>query len=65
MSVFSLRSISELFNSRGKFLSLGYLFGNLPFLIDNFRFVILGIIFVSLLPGVITYIQSKRDPKSV
>jgi membrane-associated protein len=41
----------------------GYFFGNLPVVKDNFSFVILGIIFVSLFPGVITYIQSKRDPK--
>ncbi|WP_292390162.1 DedA family protein [Methanosarcina sp. UBA5] len=41
----------------------GYFFGNLPVVKDNFSFVILGIIFVSLLPGAITYIQSKRDPK--
>jgi membrane-associated protein len=46
------------------FLFGGYLFGNLPVVKDNFSFVIIGIIFVSLLPGVITYIQSKRDPKS-
>jgi membrane-associated protein len=44
------------------FLIGGYFFGNLPIVKDNFSFVILGIIFVSLLPGVITYIQSKRNP---
>jgi membrane-associated protein len=47
------------------FLFGGYFFGNLPVVKNNFSLVILGIIFVSLLPGVITYIQSKRDPKSV
>ena len=46
------------------FLFGGYFFGNLQVVKDNFSLVILGIIFVSLLPGVITYIQSKRDPKS-
>ena len=46
------------------FLFGGYLFGNLPNVKDNFKFVILGIIFVSLLPGVIIYIKNKRDPKS-
>lgn len=45
------------------FLLGGYFFGNLPVVKDNFTLVILGIIFVSLLPGVITYIQSKREPK--
>lgn len=44
------------------FLFVGYFFGNLPIVKDNFSFVILGIIFVSLLPGIITYIQSKRNP---
>ncbi len=46
------------------FLLGGYFFGNLPVVKDNFSFVILGIIIVSLLPGIIAYIQSKRDPKS-
>ena len=45
------------------FLFGGYFFGNLPVVKDNFTLVILGIIFVSFLPGVITYIQSKREPK--
>ncbi|MGE5457227.1 MAG: DedA family protein [Methanococcaceae archaeon] len=43
------------------FLFGGYFFGNLPFVKDNFSFVILGIIFVSLLPGIFTYLQSRRD----
>jgi membrane-associated protein len=42
------------------FLFGGYFFGNLPVVKNNFSLVILGIIFVSLLPGVVTYIQSKR-----
>jgi membrane-associated protein len=46
------------------FLLGGYFFGNLPVVKDNFSFVIIGIIIVSLLPGIIAYIQSKRDPKS-
>lgn len=43
------------------FLFRGYFFGSLLFVKDNFSFVILGIIFVSLLPGIITYFKSKRD----
>jgi membrane-associated protein len=43
------------------FLLEGYFFGNLPNVKDNFSFVILGIIFDSLLPGFITYIQSGND----
>ena len=45
------------------FLFGGYFFGNLPVVRDNFSLVIIGIIFVSLLTGVIAYIQSKREPK--
>jgi membrane-associated protein len=47
------------------FLLVGYFFGNLPVVKNNFSLVILGIIVVSLIPGVITYLQSKRDPKEV
>jgi membrane-associated protein len=47
------------------FLFGGYFFGNLPVVKDNFSFVILGVIFVSLLPGIIAYIQTKRDPESI
>jgi membrane-associated protein len=42
----------------------GYFFGNLPVVKDNFSFVILGVILISLLPGIIAYIQSKRDLES-
>jgi membrane-associated protein len=44
------------------FLFGGYFFGNLPVVKNNFSFVILGIIFISLLPGVIAYLQSRCDP---
>lgn len=46
------------------FLFGGYFFGDLQIVKDNFSFVILGIIFVSLLPGVIAYIWSKSDSQS-
>lgn len=43
----------------------GYLFGNLPFIRDNFGAVVLGIIVVSLLPALIevgrSYWQNKRS----
>ncbi|AKB55144.1 MULTISPECIES: DedA family protein [Methanosarcina] len=45
------------------FLFGGYFFGNLLVVKDNLSFLIPGIILVSLLPGIIAYIQSKRDPK--
>lgn len=47
------------------FLFGGYYFGNLPFVKENFSFVIIGIIIVSLIPGAITYIQSKRGSKVI
>ena len=45
------------------FLFAGYFFGNLPVVKDNFSLAILGVILVSSILGVITYIQSKRDLK--
>lgn len=38
-------------------LYAGFFFGNLPFVKNNFSMVILGIIFVSILPGVIEYLR--------
>ncbi|MFQ5398170.1 MAG: DedA family protein [Anaerolineae bacterium] len=46
------------------FIFGGYFFGNLPFIKTNFEMVILGIIFVSILPMIIEYIRS-RNPLSV
>ncbi len=37
----------------------GFLFGNLPIVRDNFEIVILGIIFVSILPGIIAWARSR------
>ena len=45
------------------FTALGYFFGNIDFVKNNFSMVILGIIFVSLLPPIITYISSKFSKK--
>jgi membrane-associated protein len=46
------------------FLLLGYFFGGLPVVKDNFTYVIFGIILVSILPPVIEVIRGKRK-KSV
>jgi len=44
----------------------GYWFGNLPFVRDNLTAVILGIIIVSLLPGVIAVLRAKLSkPKAL
>ena len=45
------------------FLFAGYFFGNLPIVKDNFSLVILGVISVSSILGIITYIHSNHDPK--
>jgi membrane-associated protein len=37
----------------------GYFFGNLPFVQDNFTFVILVIIVISVLPGVFEFLRDK------
>ncbi len=38
----------------------GYLFGNLPFVRDHLTAVIIGIIIVSLLPGLIAWFRARR-----
>lgn len=38
----------------------GYFFGNLPFVQKNFSVVIVGIIFISVLPGVIEYLKHRK-----
>lgn len=43
----------------------GYFFGNIPFVKNNFTLVILGIIFVSILPGVIEYLRHRCQKKTV
>ena len=43
----------------GSFITLGYLFGNMPIVKDNFTYLIFGIIFLSILPGIIGYIRHK------
>jgi membrane-associated protein len=38
---------------------LGYMFGNLPLVRDNFTLVILAIIFISILPGIIEFLRHR------
>ncbi len=46
------------------FLGAGYLFGNLPFIKNNFSLVILTIIILSLMPPVIEYLRARYSRKS-
>ena len=43
------------------FISLGYFFGNIPFVKKNFEFVIFAIIFISFIPPVWEVIQAWRE----
>ncbi|MFC6167559.1 DedA family protein [Acinetobacter terrestris] len=43
----------------GSFITLGYLFGNMPIVKDNFTHLIFGIIIISVLPGIIGFIRQK------
>lgn len=47
----------------GSFLSLGYFFGGLPIIKDNFTYVIFIIILISILPPVVEMIRNKRKGK--
>jgi membrane-associated protein len=40
----------------------GYFFGNLPFVKDNFSFVVLAIILISVMPAVIEVIKERMHP---
>jgi membrane-associated protein len=40
----------------------GYFFGNLPFVKENFSFVVLAIIFLSVLPAIIEVLRSRIRP---
>ena len=41
------------------FVILGYLFGNMPIVKDNFTHLIFGIIIISVLPGIVGFIRQK------
>lgn len=43
----------------GSFITLGYLFGAHPLVKDNFTHLVFGIIFLSILPGLIGFIRHK------
>ena len=45
-------------------LFAGYFFGNIPLIKDNFSIVVLGIVVISVLPLVFTFIKSKMSAKN-
>ena len=47
----------------GSCVGAGYMFGNIPIIKDNFELVILGIIFVSILPMIIEAIRQNRSAR--
>ncbi len=42
-------------------LGLGYFFGNLPFVKNNFGIVVIAIIFISILPAVIEALKARKE----
>jgi len=44
---------------------LGFFFGNIPIVKENFEIVILGIIFISVLPIIIEFIRHKRKKEKI
>ena len=47
------------------FISLGYFFGNLNIVKENFKFVMLVIVLISVLPGFIEYARQNKFQKKV
>ena len=47
------------------FTGAGYFFGNIPFIRDNFEFVIIAIILISVLPMLFEWLKARRASKLV
>jgi len=58
-SRFLMYNVVGAFLWTGIFIWLGYFFGNIPFVKENFELVIVAIIFLSVVPMVIEYVRSK------
>lgn len=48
----------------GAFVTLGYTFGNIPFVQKNFELVAVAIVLISVLPMVVEFIRSRRTSSS-
>jgi membrane-associated protein len=46
------------------FISMGYFFGNLPFVKKNFELVIFAIIFLSLLPPIFEFFKARKESQA-
>ncbi len=46
------------------FISLGFFFGTIPFVAENFELVIFAIIFISFIPPVLEVIKARRESKA-
>lgn len=57
---FQLYNIASSLLWSGSFIGVGYFFGNLPFVKNNFSFFILAIIVLSIIPTVVKVIMIKR-----
>jgi membrane-associated protein len=42
----------------------GYWFGNIPWVKENLTYIVIGIVVVSLIPAVTTFVQERRSKKS-
>jgi len=45
------------------FIFLGYFFGNIPFVQNNFELVIFAIIFISFIPPVLEFFKARKESK--
>ena len=48
----------------GSLTYAGYFFGNLPIVRDNLSLVIIGIVVLSIMPGVIEFLRARSRPRS-
>ena len=48
----------------GLLVYAGYLFGNIPWVKDNLSLIVVGIVIVSLIPAVTTFLQERRASKA-
>jgi membrane-associated protein len=43
------------------FFLIGLFFGNMPYVSSHFSFIVVGIVFISLIPAVVAFLQSRRS----